>query len=111
MPKKTKELAPKAKKFRDIASIMKDPAMKAKLSNLVDEAVTCKGAIALQQANIKTLRDAALEDLQLSPKLFNAYVAAAYNNDYSVRKESLEEQVALLENIMGDMPALESDDE
>lgn len=101
MPKTT-ELAPKTKKFRDIASIMKDPAAKAKLSNLVDEAVTCKSAIQLQQQNIKVLRDAALEDLQLSPKLFNAYVAAAFNNDYAQRKETLEEQVALLENIMGD---------
>ena len=101
MPK-TKDLAPKSKKFRDIASIMKDPAAKSKLSNLIDEAVTCKGAIAMQQQNIKVLRDAALEDLQLSPKLFNAYVSAAFNNDYAQRKESLEEQVVLLENIMGD---------
>ncbi len=101
MPK-TKELAPKAKKFRDIGSIMKDPAAKAKLSNLIDEAVTCKGAIALQQQNIKVLREAALDDLQLNPKLFNAYVAAAFNNDYAQRRESLEEQVVLLENIMGD---------
>lgn len=101
MPK-TKDLAPKAKKFRDIASIMKDPAAKAKLSNLVDEAVTCKGAIALQQQNIKVLRDAALDELELSPKLFNAYVAAAFNNDYGQRKEGLEEQVALLDAIMGD---------
>lgn len=101
MPK-TKELAPKAKKFRDIDSIMKDPAAKAKLSNLIDEAVTCKSAIALQQQNIKVLREAALDDLQLNPKLFNAYVAAAFNNDYAQRRESLEEQVALLENIMGD---------
>jgi hypothetical protein len=82
---------------------MKDPAAKAKLSNLVDEAVTCKSAIALQQQNIKVLRDAALDDLQLSPKLFNAYVAAAFNNDYGQRKEGLEEQVALLDAIMGEI--------
>ena len=110
MPK-TKELAPKAKKFRDINSIMKDSAAKAKLSNLIDEAVTCKGAIAMQQANIKVLRDAALEDLQLSPKLFNAYVAAAFNNDYGQRKESLEEQVALLDHIMGDAQLTHDEDD
>jgi len=107
---KTTELAPKTKKFRDIQSIMKDPTAKAKLSNLVDEAVTCKSAIALQQQNIKVLRDAALEDLQLSPKLFNAYVAAAFNNDYGQRKEGLEEQVALLDAIMGEIEG-PSDDE
>jgi hypothetical protein len=108
---KTTELAPKTKKFRDIQSIMKDPTAKAKLSNLVDEAVTCKSAIAMQQANIKVLRDSALEDLQLSPKLFNAYVAAAFNNDYGQRKEGLEEQVALLDAIMGEIEGPTSDDE
>jgi hypothetical protein len=107
---KTTELAPKTKKFRDIQSIMKDPTAKAKLSNLVDEAVTCKSAIAMQQQNIKVLRDSALEDLQLSPKLFNAYVAAAFNNDYGQRKEGLEEQVALLDAIMGEIEG-PSDDE
>lgn len=107
---KTTELAPKTKKFRDIQSIMKDPAAKAKLSNLVDEAVTCKSAIAMQQANIKVLRDVALDELQLSPKLFNAYVAAAFNNDYGQRKEGLEEQVALLDAIMGEIEG-PSDDE
>ena len=111
MPKKTTELAPKTKKFRDIASIMKDPSAKAKLTNLVDEAVTCKSAIALQQQNIKVLRDAALEDLQLNPKLFNAYVAAAFNNDYAQRKDSLDEQVALLENIMGELDGPGADDD
>jgi hypothetical protein len=108
---KTTELAPKTKKFRDIQSIMKDPTAKAKLSNLVDEAVTCKSAIAMQQQNIKVLRDSALEDLQLSPKLFNAYVAAAFNNDYGQRKEGLEEQVALLDAIMGEIEGPTSDDE
>lgn len=107
---KTTELVPKTKKFRDIKSIMKDPVAKAKLSNLVDEAVTCKSAISLQQENIKVLRDAALTDLQLSPKLFNAYVAAAFNNDYGQRKEGLEEQVALLDAIMGEIEG-PSDDE
>jgi hypothetical protein len=100
---KTTELAPKTKKFRDIQSIMKDPTAKAKLSNLVDEAVTCKSAIAMQQANIKVLRDSALEDLQLSPKLFNLYVTACFNNDFAARKDVLVESVTLLENIMGEI--------
>jgi hypothetical protein len=107
---KTTELAPKTKKFRDIQSIMKDPTAKAKLSNLVDEAVTCKSAIAMQQANIKVLRDSALEDLQLSPKLFNLYVTACFNNDFAARKDVLVESVTLLENIMGELEAPDSDE-
>lgn len=81
---------------------MNDPKLKAKLSNLVDEAVMCKSAIQMQQENIKVLREAALKDLELNPKLFNSYVAAAFNNDYGQRKDNLDEQVKLLEHIMGD---------
>jgi len=108
---KTKELAPATKKFRDIASIMKDPAAKAKLSNLIDEAVTCKSAIDMQKENIKVLRDVALNDLQLSPKLFNAYLSACYNNDYAQRREGLEEQVTLLDAIMGELEGPGADDD
>lgn len=110
MPK-TKELTPATRKFADISTIMKDPNTKAVLSNLIDEAVTCKSAIAAQQQQIKALREAALEDLRLNPKLFNAYVAAAFNNDYQHRKESLDEQVALLEYIMGETGTLTSGDD
>lgn len=96
------DLIPKTSKFRDIKSIMADPKMRAKLSNLVDEAVTCKEKIARQNDNIKVLREAALKDLELSPKLFNAYVSAASNNDYGQRKDALTEQVTLLELVMGE---------
>lgn len=101
----------KTSKFRDINSIMKDPAARAKLTNLVDEAVTCKGAIQMQQQNIKVLRETALDDVQISPKLFNALVAASFNNDYAQRKDNLEEQVTMLEHIMGSMTSLDSNEQ
>lgn len=106
MTKETKELIPKTSKFRDIGSIMKDAPAKAKLSNLVDEAVACKAAIALQQENIKVLREEAKDKLGLNPKLFNAYASAAFNNDYQQRKDNLDEQVSLLEFIMGETGTL-----
>jgi hypothetical protein len=81
------ELVSKSSKYRDIGSIMNDPKLKAKLSNLVDEAVMCKSAIQMQQENIKVLREAALKDLELNPKLFNLYVSVAFNNDYGQRKD------------------------
>jgi len=94
--------APKAKKFRDIDEIMSMPTLKAKLGNLVDEAVQCKSKIAHEQENIKALRDAALEELGLKPQLFNSYVSAVFNNDYEVRKEGLEQQLSLIEAIIGE---------
>jgi uracil phosphoribosyltransferase len=109
---KTTELTTNTKKFRDIQSILKDPAAKAKLTNLVDEAVKCKSAIAMQQTNIKVLRDEAKADLEVDPKLFNTFVAASYNNDYAQRKTSLDEQLTLIMGIMGEIgyEAPDSDD-
>jgi len=92
----------KAQKYRTIEDIMRDPAMKAKLTNLVDEAVQCKQKISYEQENIKALREAALDDLGLKPQLFNNFVAMTYNNDYQQRKEGLEQQLTLVELVMGD---------
>ena len=92
----------KAQKFRTIEDIMRDPAMKAKLTSLVDEAVQCKQKISYEQENIKALREAALDDLGLKPQLFNSFVSTVYNNDYQQRREGLEQQLTLIELVMGD---------
>lgn len=101
----TRELAPvdgaKKAKFRSIEEIMRDPKAKATLSNLVDEAVQAKQRIEAQQQIIKGLREHALEELGLKPALFNNYVACVFNNDYQQRKDGLEQQLTLVELIMG----------
>lgn len=93
----------KSAKFRPIDSIMKDPSAHARLSTFIDEVLTCKAKVAVEQQNIKALREAAVDELKINPKLFNAYVSAAFNNDYQQRKEGLDEQVSLLEFIMGEV--------
>lgn len=95
----------KAPKFRDLQSIMKDPAAKAKLTNLVDEAVILKHKIYLHQQTIKQLRETAKDDLQLNPKLFNANVNASFNNDFVARREGAAEIVDLMDNLIGLLPA------
>lgn len=98
-----KELVPaKTAKFRSVRDIMRDPNMKAKLSNLVDEAVKAKSKIQFEQQNIKALRDAAAEDLGLKPAIFNDFVSMTFNNDYVQRKDNLDEKLDLLELVMAD---------
>lgn len=92
----------KKKTTRTIQEIMRDPKAHAKLTNLVDEAVACKQKIMHEQQNIKALRDAALEELGLKPALFNNYVGMVFNNDYQQRKDGLEQQLTLVELVMGD---------
>lgn len=98
----------KTKKFRNIDDIMKDPVLKSKLNNLVDEAVRCKIKIHMEQQTIKDLRDVAKNDLSLNPKLFNLYVGMVFNNDYTTRKESLDEQLTLIDMVLAALPATNS---
>lgn len=100
----------KTKKYRDIDDILRDPTLRMKFTNLVDEAVRCKGAIASQQETIKSLREVAMNELGLLPRLFNVAVSTNYNNDFTERKETLEQQVSLIENMMG-LPAPDSSDD
>jgi hypothetical protein len=91
-------------KFRSIQDIMKDPGLKSKLNNLVDEAVRAKHRIYTEQQTIKDLRDVARNDIALNPKLFNYYVAAVFNNDYTSRKENLDELSTLIDTVMALLP-------
>lgn len=95
----------KTAKFRKIEDIRKSPQLMAKLTNLVDEAVRCKQAIYMQQQTIKDLREAAKADIGLNPKQFNAYVAATFNNDYMLRRDSAQDMVDLFDTIIGLLPA------
>lgn len=94
----------KTTKFRDITSIMKDPAAKSKLSNYIDEAAALKLKIFTDQQTIKQIRDLAREELSLNPKLFNAYLGAVFNNDYVARRDDLQEVVTLLDRVIGLLP-------
>jgi hypothetical protein len=91
----------KQTKLRDIQSIMKDPALRAKLTNCVDEAVRCKLRIYTEQQAIKDLTEAAKNDVGIHPSLFKLYVNSAYNNDYTTRKASLEEMIELIDSVIG----------
>jgi hypothetical protein len=95
----------KSSKFRNIEDILKDPALKARLNNLVDEAVRAKLKIQLEQTTIKDLRDVAKNDLSLNPKLFNYYVGMVFNNDYAMRKDNLDQLTSLIDAVMALLPA------
>jgi hypothetical protein len=93
-------VAARTEKYTSIDQIMKDDVKRAKLTNLVDEALKCKSKIDFEKDNLKALREMATNELGVKPKLFNAYLSAVYNNDYAERHEGLEEQLSLLERIM-----------
>jgi hypothetical protein len=94
----------KSPKFQPIASIMKDPLLASRLATFIDNAVEAKGEIAKQNQLIKDTVKLACDELKVDPKLFRIYVAAAFNNDYGLRLQSLNTQVDLLERIIMTLP-------
>lgn len=104
MANKLVALDGKTTKFRAIKDILKDPNLKAKLTNCVDEAVRCKLKIQQQQEAIKSIRDAAKESVGVDPKIFNYYVGMVYNNDYAMRKQNVDELSTLIDTVMALLP-------
>jgi hypothetical protein len=92
------------KVYRSIQTIMGDPAMKAKLNNLVDEAVRQRQRVDDAKETTKQLRETAVKDLQMDPAQFNEYVSRTYSNDYAQAAEKLEAKAELLRVVMGLLP-------
>jgi formate dehydrogenase maturation protein FdhE len=103
-----KDLDKKAPKFLDVAVIMRDPVLRSKLTNLIDEAVKCQQKIAMQKETIKQLRETATEEVKINPKMFNAYLNMAFNNDYLVKKASTDEMATLIDELLRTLPDYDS---
>jgi len=96
----TRDLTGKSAQLREIREIMAIPSMKSKLNSFIDEAVLSKQKIQYEQDHIKAIRDNAKEEVGIKPAVFNAYVAMVFNNDYTQRKDKLEELVDMVEAVM-----------
>lgn len=90
----------KGKNFRDVHEILQNPADRAKLQNYVDEAVICKTKILDQQESIKTLKDSAVEELGIEPKMFGTLVSLFFNNNFDQKKAEIEKIEMALDALM-----------
>jgi hypothetical protein len=77
------------KQFVDIATLLANKADRAKLQNYIDEVVRCKTKILDQNESIKTLRDAAVEELGIQPKMFSSLVSLFFNNNFEEKLDEL----------------------
>jgi hypothetical protein len=111
MAKNALATAGKKRQYVAVATILKDNSQRSRLMNYIDETVRCKTKILDEQESIRTLRDAAVEELNIEPKLFVALVNMAFNNNYEQRKMELEAQVEAIEALMGTGLNTSSDDE
>ena len=101
----------KKKSFTEISDIIKNPSSHAKLKSYIDEAVNAKIKILDQNEAIKGLRDSAVEELGLQPKMFNFLVSLLFNNNFDEKLAEIGEQETAIEGLMQTGPSKSSDDE
>lgn len=89
------------KNFVEIATILQSPVMKAKLQNCIDEVLRCKTAILDKQEDIRSIREAAVDDLNIEPKMFNALVSMYFNNNFDQKLEELSKLEQAIRLIQG----------
>jgi hypothetical protein len=78
------------KQFVAVTTVLADAGQRAKLQNYIDEVVRCKTKILDENESIKTLRDSAVEELNIEPKMFSALVSLYFNNNFEQKLEELE---------------------
>lgn len=98
------------KQFTSVPDILKSATQRGKLESYIDEAVKSKMKILDENNTIKSIREAAVEELGISPKMFNALVGTYFNNNFEQRFEEAEEMSATLYSLM-QTERLSSDDE
>lgn len=76
--------------FIDITTILKDANLRAKLQNFIDEVIRCKTRILDENESIKSLRESAVDELNIEPKMFNFLVSTFFNNNFEEKREELE---------------------
>jgi hypothetical protein len=96
------------KQTRDIHSILSNPVDKQKLHGYIDETVLCKQRIMDEQESIRGLRDTAVEELGIEPKLFNQLVSLFVNNSFDEKLQELEKLEAAIEALKNRAPGQEA---
>lgn len=85
--------------YTDVVYILNSPANSAKLQNFIDEVCRCKTRILDENESIKGLRDAAVDELNISPKMFSTLVSLYFNNDFAQKLEEIEQLQMAIEKL------------
>lgn len=100
MSKNQLALGSKKKQFVEVTTVIASPALRSKLQNYIDEVVRCKAKILDENESIKVLRDAAVEELNIEPKMFSALVGLYFNNNFEQKRDELEKLEAAITALM-----------
>lgn len=95
-----KSLATTPKSFDDINDVLRVPEKRARLQGFIDEAIRHKSQIHDHTSAIKDIREDAVANLNVSPKMFNTLVSVFFNNDFEQRHKEVQQLECALETLM-----------
>lgn len=90
----------KKKQFIEVTTVLANPSQRAKLQNYIDEVVRCKQKILDENESIRVLREAAVDELNIEPKMFSAIVSLFFNNNFEQKRDELEKLEAAINALM-----------
>lgn len=100
MPKNALTTVGRKKEFTEVTVIIKDDARRTRLQSYIDEVIRSKQKILDENESIKALRDSAVEELNIEPKMFNNLVSLFFNNNFEQKKAELERLEAAINALM-----------
>ena len=88
------------KQFVEVTTIIKSEPQRARLQGYIDEVLRCKVKILDHNEAIKGIQEAAIDDLNIDPKMFKQLISLFFNNNFSQKKEELERLEAAINALM-----------
>jgi len=99
-PNQLAVIGKKGKNFKDVTAILNNPSDRRKLQQYLDESVVLKTQILDKQTSIKTLRDSAVDELGIEPKMFTSMVSMLFNNNFEEKQSELERMQEAITSLM-----------
>lgn len=89
-------------KYNDVTTILRGESTKQKLQCFIDETVRCKMKIMQEQDAIRAIREAAVDELGIEPKMFNTLVGLFFNNNFMEKKEEIGKLESAIDALISD---------
>jgi chemotaxis methyl-accepting protein methylase len=96
----SKALTVGKKQFAEISTILNNRTSRDKLQGFIDEVIISKTAVLDANNHIKSIREAAVDTLNIEPKMFNSLVSVFFNNNFDQKREELEKMEIALSLLM-----------
>lgn len=92
--------------YVDVSSLMRDDVKRAKLQSYIDEVLVQRSKVLDAQLQIKAIRDTAVDELNVEPKMFTNLVGLFFNNNFEQKLDEINRLEQAINTLMQVTPSL-----